>query len=306
MKIGYFADGPWSHIAIDKIALDKTLEIVFIVPRYDTQDPVLKNWSKKLNVPFLVAKNVNDKAFLESIKKYHADLFISMSYNQILKKDILSIPPKGFINCHAGAIPFYKGRNPLNWVLINGEKEFGITVHFVDEGIDTGDIITQNFYPILINDTYKILLDHAIHECANILFDSIKKIQNNSVTRIKQSDIHKVGTYYGRRVEGDEIINFNQNSKRVHNFIRAISEPGPFARAFIKDKEIAIHRSELIENAPKYLSTIGEVIANSSKGIVVKTKDSSVLITKISKVSNNEIGNAFIPNFKIGTRFKIS
>jgi methionyl-tRNA formyltransferase len=306
MKIGYFADGPWSHVAIEKIAADKNLQISFIVPRYDSKDPILKKWSKKLNVPFLIAKNVNDISFLKSIKKYDADLFISMSYNQILKKDILSIPPKGFINCHAGAIPFYRGRNPLNWALINGEKKYGITVHFVDEGIDTGDIIIQKKYPIQINDTYKILLDHAVYECASVLFDSIKKIQNNSVIRIKQTDIHSVGTYFGRRIIGDEIIDFNQSSERVHNFIRAISEPGPSARAFIDDKELAIHRAELIDNAPEYIATVGEVIGSFPEGIAVKTKNSSILVTNVSEVNNNEVGHSFTPNFKIGTRFRIS
>ena len=71
-----------------------------------------------------------------------------MSFNQIFRKDIINLTPIGIINCHAGKLPFYRGRNILNWVLINDEKEFGITVHFVDEGIDTGDIILQKTFPI--------------------------------------------------------------------------------------------------------------------------------------------------------------
>lgn len=302
MKIGYFADGPWSHVAIDKIAADTSFQLVFIVPRYDASDPILEAWSRKLDIPFLIEKNVNDSEFLKTIEQYDADIFISMSYNQILKKEILSIPPKGFINCHAGSLPFYRGRNPLNWVLINGEKEFGITVHFVDEGIDTGDIIIQKTFPITINDTYKSLLDLAIIECANILLDAIKQIQDDTYTRTKQIDIHEVGTYFGKRVEGDEILNFNQNSKKIHDFIRALAAPGPGARAFINDKEIVIHESRLIKNAPKYISTIGEVIGRDKDGVTVKTKDSSILITKVSELNQN---NVFIPQYRIGTRLKL-
>ncbi|MDR1522244.1 MAG: hypothetical protein LBS28_05280 [Streptococcaceae bacterium] len=84
---------------------------------------------------------MNSKEVINLLKKYNADLFISMSFNQIFKSEIINLPRLKTINCHAGKLPFYRSRNILNWVLINDEKEFGITVHYVDEGIDTGDII---------------------------------------------------------------------------------------------------------------------------------------------------------------------
>ena len=72
------------------------------------------------------------------------------------------MPALGTINCHAGKLPFYRGRNVLNWAIINGESEFGITVHFIDDGIDTGDIIKQKTYPISLNDDYKSILLYLI------------------------------------------------------------------------------------------------------------------------------------------------
>ena len=80
-----------------------------------------------------------------------------MSFNQIFKREMIDLPKYGTINCHAGKLPFYRGRNILNWALINDEKEFGITVHYMDEGIDTGDIIVQRTYPIGEEDDYGIL-----------------------------------------------------------------------------------------------------------------------------------------------------
>ena len=118
MRIGYFGDGPWAHKAIEQIL--KFVEIDFITPRYDRVDPVLKKYADKLGIPFKVEENVNNSSFLDWLRNRNVDLFVSMSFNQILREPILQIPSKGFINCHAGALPFYRGRNPLNWVLING------------------------------------------------------------------------------------------------------------------------------------------------------------------------------------------
>ena len=156
-------------MAFEKLIKDNSIKIEFICVRYDTKDETLKNYCEKYNIDYLKHKNINSKEFLEKIKQYNCDLFVSMSFNQIFKKEIINIPRLKAINCHAGKLPFYRGRNVLNWVLINDEKEFGITVHYIDEGIDTGDIIMQRIYPIIDEDNYNALLEKAYKECANIL-----------------------------------------------------------------------------------------------------------------------------------------
>lgn len=305
MNIGYFADGPWSHEAIKLISETEGVKVSFIVPRYETQDPVLKQWAEKLGVPFIPCKDVNSLAFLDEIEKYNADLFISMSFNQILKKEIISFPRLGFINCHAGALPFYRGRNPLNWVLINGESSFGITVHYVDEGIDTGDIIEQWLFPITLIDDYSSLLIKAITECANVLHSATLKIYHNNVRKIKQTDIHPIGTYFGMRTVGDEIINFNLPAVQIYNFIRAITKPGPVARCYIGEKEFAIISSELIVNAPDYIAPVAEVVGRNVDGIIVKVGDSSIKIKSMADVRDGNLSNSYIPQFRVGTRFKL-
>nr|WP_247682501.1 methionyl-tRNA formyltransferase [Pseudoalteromonas sp. MMG013] len=265
----------------------------------------MKEWANKLGVPFLLAENVNSEQFINVVNQYSVDLLVSMSFNQILKTPILSMAPKGFINCHAGALPFYRGRNPLNWVLINGESEFGITVHYIDEGIDTGDIIEQHKFPIADVDNYSTLLSKAINSCADVLYSALKKLATDTVKRIRQQDIHPIGTYFCQRVIGDEELTFNQSAVRVHNFIRAITLPGPGARCFHNDKEYAVLRSELILGAPEYIATIGEVTARNTKGCVVKVADSSILVTQMSEILEGKIGEKFTPDFRIGTRFKV-
>ena len=89
IKIGYFADGPWSHRALQKIVQSPDLDVSFIIPRFDSEDPVLREYANTLQVPFIIHENVNSPDFLEIVAPYSADIFVSMSFNQILKKDII-------------------------------------------------------------------------------------------------------------------------------------------------------------------------------------------------------------------------
>lgn len=281
-KIGYFADGPWSHKAFEILLADESIHVSFIVPRTDTEDETLKNFSDKYNIEYLYPAKINSKEFIEKVKTFNCDLFVSMSFNQIFKEEIINIPNFKTINCHAGKLPFYRGRNILNWALINDEKEFGITVHYIDEGIDTGDIILQRSYQITEKDTYKSLLNISYEECANILYDAIKLIQNRKVVPIKQNSIHATGFYCGRRGRGDEILNWNQTSREIFNFIRAICEPGPMATTFFNNNEVKINSSRLINEAPIYKGKPGQVLAKTEKGYLVKTMDSFIEILEIS------------------------
>jgi methionyl-tRNA formyltransferase len=295
LNIGYFADGPWSHETFNKLIKDPEINISFICVRYDSKDETLKNYAKRNNIDYIKNKNVNSDEFISIIIKYKCDLFVSMSFNQIFKSKIINLAKYKTINCHAGKLPFYRGRNVLNWVLINDEKKFGVTVHFVDEGIDTGDIILQKSFQITDQDNYKTLLEKAYIECANILYKSVLMFKKGNVKAYKQNKVHRVGFYCCERKEGDEILNWNQTSREVFNFVRAICRPGPIARAFINSKEMKINKVELIDNATNYKSIIGAVIDKTATSFTVKTKDSFIKVTEFE----------FDGTIKIGYRFEV-
>lgn len=291
IKIGYFADGPWSHRAFEKIISNQDIDVKFIVPRSDTKDETLQNFAFKYNIDYLYPVRINTVDFRDKASSYECDLFVSMSFNQIFKKKILEIPKHGVINCHAGKLPFYRGRNVLNWVLINDEKEFGITVHYVDEGIDTGDIINQITYPILEEDNYGTLLEKAFEGCADLLYTTLIEIKDGISKRIKQSTIHPVGFYCGGRGPGDENIDWNQSTKRVFNFIRSVCTPGPRATTSLNGKEIKINVSRIIENSPNYIGIPGQVLSKTEFGYLVKTKDSFIEILDITTDAKIRIGD---------------
>lgn len=291
LKIGYFADGPWSHGAFEKIITDERIEIAFIVPRTDSTDETLKNYSEKYNIPYHKGIKVNSKSFYELAKSYDCDLFVSMSFNQIFKDRIMNLPRLKTINCHAGKLPFYRGRNILNWVLINDENEFGITVHYMDSGIDTGDIILQRTFPISDDDNYKTLLETAYSECANILYDALVLFLENKVERISQKLIHSVGFYCSARKVGDENLNWNQTSREIFNFVRAICKPAPQARTILNGTEMKINKVKEIPNAPVYKDVAGSVL--SLNPFYVKTKDSFIEIVEYEYPDKIRIGDRF-------------
>ncbi len=280
MRIGYFGDGPWAHNALDLINQNSDIDVIFICARFNNPDQILMNKANKLGIEFLYTENVNSREFIKKLSLLKCDLLVSMSFNQIFKEPIISIPKLGIINCHAGKLPLYRGRNVLNWVLINDEKEFGITVHYIDEGIDTGDIIVQQTYPIDDSDTYRSLLEKAYVECPNLLLKAIIKIKNGEVESIKQCNILNSYMYCSRRKEGDEVINWNSSSREIFNFIRALSYPGPCATSFIDKNPIKIVDSCLIPNAPSYIGTPGMILEKNDEWFLVKTKDSYIKITK--------------------------
>tara|TARA_B100000963_G_C22593655_1_gene656774 strand:- start:719 stop:1615 length:897 start_codon:yes stop_codon:yes gene_type:complete len=281
LKIGYFADGPWSHEAFLKIVNDKRFDIRFIVPRNDSQDTTLLSFSKKFKIDYFKLDNINSDTSLKKVSDYDCDLLVSMSFNQIFRKNIIDLTSIGIINCHAGKLPFYRGRNILNWALINDEKEFGITVHFVDEGIDTGDIILQDTFSITDYDNYNTLLNTAYSGCADILHKALVQIAKNDYCRINQETIHPIGFYCGARGEGDEIINWKDSSRNIFNFIRAICKPGPMARTKNGSEDIFINRAKYIQNAPNYIGTPGQVLMKTKKGFLVKTNDSFIEIFEL-------------------------
>jgi methionyl-tRNA formyltransferase len=303
MRIGYFGDGVWAQRALARLIDDPRYTIAFVAVRASRPDSTLVALAESKGIAVLRPAAVNTPDSLAEIEGFAAELHVSMSYDQILREKILAMPPRGTLNCHAGALPFYRGRNPLTWALINGEAEFGITVHWVDLGIDTGDIVRQIKVPISATDTYATLLKTAETLCADTLVDAISDVHRGTDKRIVQSSIDPVGLYCCRRREGDEEIDWASDSVSLERFVRALVPPGPGARTTWKDKSYAILAAELIPGARCYIGVPGEVIGRDSAAILVKTGDSFIRITRWAPIGTDGApGAAFVPDAARGSR----
>ena len=305
IKFGYFGDGPWSHRALQTLLADTRFRLAFVVARFSRDEPVLRGFAAAADVPFLRPKNVNSDEFLETVAPLSADLFVSMSYDQIFRGRLIRLPRLGVVNCHAGELPRYRGRNVLNWAIINGEDHFGVSVHYIDEGIDTGDLIAQRRVPIAPDDTYLEVLEKAFPACAETLHAALVDVAENRVTRTSQSG---PGFYCGMRRDGDEWLEWSWPTKRIHDFIRGIAPPAPGARTVLQrpkgDVQLALLRSRLIPGAPAYYGTPGEVIGINARGVVVKTGDTCLEVYEVAHVAQD--GTLEVPErprYRVGSRF---
>jgi methionyl-tRNA formyltransferase len=303
MKIGYFGDGVWAQRAFAQLIDDSRYTIAFVAVRASRPDPKLVELAAKRGIPVLLPAAVNMPESLAEIGNFKADLHVSMSYDQILRNEILALPPRGTLNCHAGALPFYRGRNPLTWALINGEKEFGITVHWVDLGIDTGDIVRQIKVPIGAADTYATLLKTAEELCADTLVKAISDVYHGTDQRIAQASIDPIGMYCCRRREGDEEIDWTAGAALIERSVRALVPPGPGARTTWKEARYAILAAEVISGARPYIGIPGEVIGKDSTGILIKTGDSFIRVHRWARIEpDGSLGGALVPDAPRGSR----
>ncbi len=291
ISIGYFGDGIWAHEAFKLLVADTAVVIRFVCLRSGSQDAVLSGLAEKHGVPVLKHPNINSSEFIARVRAENCDLLVSMSFNQIFSREIIDIRPRGIINCHAGKLPFYRGRNILNWVLINDEKEFGITVHYVDEGIDTGDILAQECLPITDADDYSTLLIKAHAGCAQILYRTITDIRLGRAVARRQVDIHPIGFYCGLRRAGDEMIDWSCSSREVFNLVRAVCRPGPQALSTFAGQDLRINRVSLIPGAPAYRGIPGQVVGKTAGGLVIKTGDTTVEVIEYDYALKIRIGD---------------
>jgi methionyl-tRNA formyltransferase len=303
MKIGFLGDGLWAQRALAQLIADSRYAIAFVAVRASRPDQELVDLATSRGIPVLSPASVNSPDSLAEIGRFAADLHVSMSYDQILREQILRLPPRGTLNCHAGALPFYRGRNPLTWALINGEREFGITVHWVDLGIDTGDIVLQVKVPIRPEDTYATLLAIAEERCADTLVKAISEVFQRTDQRIAQASIDPVGMYCCRRRAGDEEIDWATDTSHLERFVRALVPPGPGARTSWEQRPYAILAAEEVSGARPYIGVPGEVIGRDSAGILVKSGDTFIRLTRWAAVQpDGSLGAAAIPDAPRGSR----
>jgi methionyl-tRNA formyltransferase len=301
MDLLYFGDGLWATRCLRRL-LDDGHRVAAVVLRSKPSDSTLSELAKEAGITVKSPAAVNAWEFVEWVRSLEPELNISMSYDQILRRPIIDSAPSGFINCHAGKLPCYRGRNVINWAIINNEKEIGLTVHYVDEGIDTGDIILQRTVPITFEDTYETVLAKVRNSFPDLLAEAVGLIEKGKVGRQPQSNLD--GTYYAGRIPGDEWIDWSDTSLKIYNKIRAITHPGPGARTILNDRTLIVWQARYNADWPKYIATPGEVVGWLSKeGVRVKTGDSTVVL---ERVQFEDEQSETVPTFPIGTRFGIN
>lgn len=289
-KIHFYGDGLWAYNSLVKLLSCSNYVIVAVILRHNP-DLEIKNFCDEHSLHVINPLDINTYDF-NSIPK--ADMGLSVSYDQIFKINTIGKYMDGVINLHASSLPNYKGRNVLNWALINGEQKIHITIHWVDKGVDTGPIIHQHEIKIPEDETYKELLDKCYQVAPIALLDALRKIEKGNYSTIIQDHMQKLPILCTRRIKGDELINWEWSSIRIHNFVRALSNNSLYARSYIDGEEIQIKLTEYLRFAPVYIDICGSVLKKEQTSFIVKTGDSYIRI--LDWVANNKIrlGNRFL------------
>ncbi|WP_291490459.1 formyltransferase [Desulfurella sp.] len=198
----------------------------------------VQDWCKKNNIEYFAPENVNTKEWIDKIASYKPDIIFSFYYRNLICEDILRIPPFKAINLHGSCLPAYRGRAPVNWVLVNGEKQTGVTLHYMVKKPDAGDIIAQKCIDIDFYDTAKTLYEKLEKLAFTLLDETLPHIKNNTVKPVKQDE--SKASYFGRRTKQDGLIDFNKTAIEIYNLIRAVTKPYPGAFCYYKGKELII------------------------------------------------------------------
>jgi methionyl-tRNA formyltransferase len=223
--------------------LDKVEVIGVVAHPMDEEDGViyesLYDFSITNKIPVIRGAGKNLKTF-EFIKELKPDLLWVTDYRYIIPENLINIAPLGAVNIHPSLLPKYRGRASINWAIINGEKEFGLSVHFIDKDVDTGDIIEQIRIPIADDEYIGTVLTKCYPIYYNITSKVIESFKNSSVRRTPQTD--KLPAF-PRRTAEDGKIDWNQPVNNIYNLIRAVSHPYPGAFTNFKDEKIFIWKA---------------------------------------------------------------
>ncbi|KAF0159791.1 MAG: methionyl-tRNA formyltransferase [Syntrophaceae bacterium] len=254
----------------------------------------VKDWALKHDIPYYTIENINSEQWIAEILKFKPDIIFSFYYRKMICKEILEIPRLGALNLHGSLLPAYRGRCPVNWVLVKGENQTGVTLHFMVDKPDAGDIVGQKEVNIDFNDTARTLYDKLCEAAGFLLNDLLPVIKTGQIPRRKQNLAQ--GSYYGGRRPEDGRIDWTGSAHEIYNLIRAVTTPYPGAYSLTEnDEKIIIWWAK--PAALCFGSKPGDVDI-SGQDVLVKTGKDAI------RLLNVEIDGKSMKNLQISEYFK--
>lgn len=211
--------------------------------------------SADMELPVYAPENVNHPLWVDRIRELKPDVIFSFYYRDMLSEEILALAPKGAFNLHGSLLPKYRGRAPINWAVLNGETETGVTLHKMVAKADAGDIVAQEKVTIGGDDT-SLIVHGKVREAAETLLNKTLPLIEAGTYKTTAQD-ESQATYFGRRCAEDGLIDWNQPAAQIHNLVRAVTEPYPGAFTFLGERKMIIWRSRVLaDNKGKRPGTV--------------------------------------------------
>lgn len=266
-----------------KALIKRKIKIKGIIISDKEKTNTIASLAKKYKVPLVTFTKTNKLVIIGTVKKFNPDLIIVSSFPYLLPRAIYQFPKYGAINIHAGKLPYYRGYHPLNWALINGEKEIGVTIHYINEGIDSGDILAQEIIEISSNDDINSLKEKAIKKGVKLLIDIVQQItrENKRLKGRKQDKLK--ATYAPKRAENDGKIDWSKTSREIFNLIRALKSPYPNAFSLSNAGNKINFHDNFTPGKP------GQIIAKIKDQYLITTGDGVALLKTKQKLRVGQI-----------------
>ncbi len=193
----------------------------------------LSDLANSMDIKVFYPKNINTPEWIDILKSMSPDIILSCYYRNLVKQQVLDIPKIAAVNLHGSLLPAYRGRCPVNWQIINGEKLAGVTLHHMVLKADAGDIIAQQSVEISDDDTALTLFKKMEQAGDKVLYSTIPKLLDGTAPRIPQDE--SKASYFGGRRPEDGIIDWNKDARSIYNLIRGVTWPYPGAFTYLND-----------------------------------------------------------------------
>ena len=239
---------------------------------------LVKQFGLDNNIEIIQPKRLKDTEIIEKIKEINPDLIVVVAYGKIIPKEIIDIPKYGIINVHSSLRPKYRGASPIHSAILNGEKETGVSIMYIEEELDAGDVILKEYCEINEDDTLGTLHDKLKELGATGLEKTLKLIEDGNVKTEKQDDTK--ATFVKPISKEQAKIDWTDTKENVYNKIRGLN-PFPAAYTFNeKNENIKVYKGEKIDKI--YDGEFGEIVEIiNKKGPVVKVQNGGIILTEV-------------------------
>jgi len=281
MKIVFFGSSGFAVTILEELARKEDIRLVVTQPDRQkgralkiTPTPV-KSKAETLGIKTFQPSRINTEESVIFLKNFNADLFVVVSFGQILSKAVLDLPKLHSINIHASLLPKYRGAAPINWAIANGEKETGVTVMKMNEKMDEGDIILKEAVSVSEEDDAVTLSEKLSGKGAKLLLDAIRLIRNNEAEFMPQD--YSKATYAPKLKKEDGLIDWKKSAGEINNRMRAFA-PWPGCFTCLGDKTLKIWKAKPVVYMP---GVPGEILEINKNGILVKTGKDALKVEEL-------------------------
>lgn len=292
MKVIYMGSPEFSVYGLDAL-VNSHHQVVAAVSRVDKikgrkkqlQPTALKKRALELNIPVYTPEKIHDPSFLKELKSLDADVIVVSAFGRILKQELLELLPYGVLNIHGSLLPYYRGASPMNAVLRNGEKETGITIMYMNEGMDEGDILKCETLAIDPNETFDELRNAMGNLGGKMIVECLDLLAEGNAPRIPQE--HEKATYCKLLTREDERIHWDDDGIRIHNQIRSLSsEPGAYT--FFENNPFKIIKTTF--EACESDASPGSIFStDKKKGVLVAVKGGILYLLRVKPQGKKEM-----------------